>query len=150
MGRRKKRQKIEGRFVPLQHKLLESKAFQSLTKSAKVAYIYFLFDIKSGHQKEVILTFEQAKKHFVCSSPSTFMKIKKELVNNGFLNQLEGGGLNSPTKFAISHRWKDYGLNDFDQGKYTPGIGSKYFKTAWRDEKKREKLIRARYPNKKN
>tara|TARA_B100001964_G_C13791009_1_gene404479 strand:- start:106 stop:573 length:468 start_codon:yes stop_codon:yes gene_type:complete len=149
MSNRKKRQKIEGRFVPLQHNLLTSPAFTSLSTTAKVAYVYFLFDIKRGDQTEVILTFEQAKKYSVCSSPTTFMEIKKELVSKGFLDQLESGGLNKPSKFKISYMWKKHGTNLFEDKKYCPGIGAKYFKTAWKDIGKREKLIRARHQTKK-
>tara|TARA_B100000315_G_scaffold94826_1_gene87155 strand:+ start:8995 stop:9462 length:468 start_codon:yes stop_codon:yes gene_type:complete len=145
MSNRKKKNKIEGRFVPLQHSLLTSEAFRSLTKTAKVAYVYFLFDIKRGDQTEVILTFEQAKKYSVCSSPTTFMEIKKELVSKCFLDQLEGGGLNKPSKFKISYMWKKHGTNLFEDKKYCPGIGAKYFKAAWKDSKKKEKLLMARH-----
>ena len=79
-----------GSFVALQRPLLKSLAFLSLSNTAKVAYSYFLYDKKSSHQDEVILTFSQAKNFKVCQSQSTFTKIKRELVQYGFLDPLDG------------------------------------------------------------
>ena len=143
MARRKN--KITGRFVPLRHQLIESAAFMSLSSTAKIAYIYFMHDIKNDYESEVILTLGQAKKYNVCRSPSTFDKAKRELVQNGLLDSIDGGGLNAPAIFKLSERWRLFGLDNFKPVKYKRGHGSKYFKTAMRDEKLRAKILAARH-----
>ena len=148
MAKRKKN-KIQGRFVPLPYILLESEAFKALSPSARIAYVCFLCDRRNNHQTDVMLTFGQARKKFcVCSSPSTFGKIKKELVDKGFLDPLESGGLNKPSKFDLSERWRQYGSDLFKQVEYTLGVSSKYFKSAWKDKDRRKKLLEARHKNK--
>lgn len=142
---KKKKNKIEGQFVPLQHSLLKSKAYMSLSDKAKILLIYFMSDIKNSHETEVILTYKDAKKFNVCGSPTTFKEKKIELVKHGFLDSLDGGGLNAPSKFKLSYRWKQYGTDLFVEKEYIKGFGSKYFTTAWQDKKKREKLISARH-----
>ena len=142
----KKRKKIEGGFVPLSHKLIESGAYKTLSTTGKLAYIYFLRDIRNGHQEEVVLTFGQAKKYNVCQSPSTFGKAKKQLVGNGLLDPVDGGGLNSPAVFRRSERWRHFGTERYQQVPYKTGFGSKYFKDAMADETKKKKLVSARHP----
>jgi len=106
---KKKGPKIEGPFVAMEYRLLESEAFRSLSSTAKVAFIYFRRDKRNGHQTEVILTFPQAQKYGVCASPATFNRVKPELVEKGFLDPLKPGGLNQPSVFNLSDRWKFYG-----------------------------------------
>jgi hypothetical protein len=144
---KKKRQKIQGQFVPLEKILLESNAYKSLGKLAKIAFIYFKLDIKNGHDKRVVLTISQAKKFSVCSSPSSFIKIKRELVSNGFLDPFEPGGLSEPSSFILSDRWKNFGTINFRQVDYVTGVGYKYFRAAWKDPIKRENLKNARHKN---
>ena len=141
----KKRKKIESPFVPLLHPLMESEAFKSMCGPAKVAYLYFLRDVRSGHQEEVILTFGQAKKYGVCKSPSTFDKAKKQLVKHGLLDPVDGGGLNFPAVFKKSSRWRLYGTDRFKDAKYISGHGSKYFRDAMKDDKKRKMILNARH-----
>lgn len=105
-------------------------------------------DIKNSHDKTVILTFSQAQKYGVCSSPTTFIEIKRELVKKGFLDPLEPGGLREPSKFILSYRWKQFGTNLFEEIQLIPGVGYKYFQLAWKDEEKRNDLIKSRYPQK--
>jgi len=98
----------------------------------------------------VILSFEQAQKYGVCNSPTTFNTVKKELVEFGFLDSYDPGGLGKASVFSLSYRWKRYGTPYFNSLNFKPGFGSKYFKTIWKDEKKREKLIEARHNKKPN
>lgn len=144
MSRRRK--KIEGPFVALLHRLIESEAYKSLSATAKLAYVYFLRDLRNGHQEDVTLTFGQAKKYRVCQSPSTFIKAKKQLVANGLLDPVDGGGLNAPAVFKLSRRWGWFGRDQFEVVPYKTGLGSKYFKAAMADEKKKKKVLSARYP----
>ena len=147
---KKSKSKIQGGFVALEHNLIESEAYKSLSKTAKIAFTYFKRDLKNGHQTEVILTFEQAQKYGVCNSPTTFNSAKKMLVQFGFLDCHTPGGLGKESIFSLSYRWKRYGTPDFESLDFQPGFGSKYFETIWKNEKKREKLIEARHSKKPN
>ena len=149
MAIKKPRQKIEGQFVPLQYLLLDSPAFKSLSNSAKVALAYFYKDRHNGHQTTVVLTFPQAKNYGVCQSPDTFNTIKKKLVEKGFLDPYEPGGLGKHSIFKMSNRWKFYGTNRFEKVAFKPGCGSKQFQAIWRDEEKRNNLLQARHGKKK-
>ena len=141
----KNRKNKLGSFVPLQRPLLRSLAFLSLSNTAKIAYTYFLYDKKSSHQDEVVLTFSQAKNFKVCQSQSTFTKIKRELVKHGFLDPLDPGGLNAPAIFKVSYRWNRYGYEDFKELQYKPGFSSKFFKEAMANPEKRQRIIQARH-----
>jgi hypothetical protein len=142
----KRRKKIEGGFVALPHSLVESEAYKSLSATAKLAYTYFKRDVRSGHQENVTLTFGQAQKYGVCQSPSTFCKVKKQLVENGLLDPVDGGGLNAPAIFKLSRRWGWFGRDQFEVVYYKSGFSSKYFETAMKDETRKKKVLDARYP----
>ena len=142
---KKRGPKIDGRFVPMEHRLIDSEVFISLSKTAKIAFMYFRRDKKNGHQTEVILTFSQAQKYGICDSPTTFNKVKRELVQKGLLDQVEPGGLNQASIFDLSSRWKWHGTPRFESVEYKPGVGSKYFRDIWKDENRRKNLIKARH-----
>ena len=89
----------------------------------------------------------QAKKYGVCDSSTTFSKVKKELVKHGLLDHVDGGGLNAPAVFELSERWRWFNTDQFDEVPYKLGVGSKYFRTAMKDETKRKRLLDARHPN---
>tara|TARA_Y100001934_G_scaffold177211_1_gene209845 strand:- start:36 stop:485 length:450 start_codon:yes stop_codon:yes gene_type:complete len=149
MAKKYRGQKIDGQFVPLQHQLLDSLAFKSLGHASKVGLIYFYKDKKNGHQENLILTFPQAKKYGVCSSPSTFNSVKKELVEKGLLDPFKPGGLGKHSIFKISYRWKLYGTDRFEKIHFEPGCGSKQFQVIWKDEMKRKNLLEVRHGKKK-
>ena len=149
MAKKHKRQKIDGQFVPMQHELLNSFAFQNLNSSSKVGLLYFYKDKKNGHQENVILTYSQAKKYGVCQSSTTFDSIKKELVEKGFLDSFKPGGLGKHSIFKMSYRWKLYGTSRFNEIPFEAGLGSKQFQVIWKDEVKKKKLLAARHGKKK-
>jgi hypothetical protein len=142
----KKRNKTDGGFVALPHNLIQSDAYKLLSSTAKIAFTYFKRDIRNKHQENVTLTFGQAKKYRVCQSPSTFGKAKMQLVENGLLDPVDGGGLNAPAIFRLSERWRFFGSDRFKTVPYKLGIGSKYFKTAMKDVDKKKKVVNARHP----
>ena len=148
MGR--ERNKINGGFVALPHNLIQSDAYKLLSATAKTTYTYFRRDIRNGHQENVTLTFGQAKKYGVCQSPSTFGKAKRQLVENGLLDTVDGGGLNAPAIFRLSERWKHFGTDRFKVVPFKTGFGSKYFKIAMADDGKKKKVLNARYPRSKS
>ena len=143
-----KKKKIGEGFVPLPHRLVESQAFKSLSKTAKIVYVHFKRDIRSGHQENVTLTFRQSCKYNACKSPTTFAEAKRELVRNGLLDPVDGGGLNAPAVFKISNRWRLFNTDQFREVAYKPGFGSKYFRDAMKDDEKRRKILRARHGRK--
>ena len=145
-----KKNRISGRFVAMPHNLIDSDAFKSLSNTEKIAFLYFKRDVKSSHQKEVILTFEQAKKYGVCTSPSTFNRVKKKLVLSGFLDPYEPGGLGKCSVFSLSDRWKHYGTLNFKKVEPEIGFGSKYFRDAWKNENKKNELLNSRQKQKPN
>lgn len=152
MARKKKIRgpRIEGGFVAMEHRLLDSPPYRSLSSKAKILFMYFRRDKKNGHQTNVVLTFSQAKEYGICSSPSTFDKIKRELVEKGFLDPLEPGRLNQPAVFILSDRWKWYGTRVFNNIDYQPGVGSKSFQGIWKDDNRRKDLLKARHRKKPN
>ena len=101
--------------------------------------------LRRSHQTANFLTFSQAKNFKVCQSQSTFTKIKRELVQYGLLDPLDGGGLNAPAIFKVSNRWNRYGNEDFKELKYKPGFSSKFFKDAMANPEKRQRIIQARH-----
>jgi len=143
-----KRPKIKGGFVAMHHPLLDSVVYQVLSSTAKIAFMYFKRDIKNWDQTEVSLTYSQAKNKGVCRSPSTFDRAKRELVEKGFLDPLEPGGLNQRAVFKLSYRWKRYGQSNFEVIPYKNGVGSKSFQVIWKNEKSRKKLMEARHKKK--
>ena len=146
MGREK--DKKRGHYISLSRKLLKSEAFKTLGSTAKVTYLYFLLDKRVKGQEECILTFAQAKENGICSSPDTFDKAKRQIVDHGILDPLDGGGFNEPARFKYSERWEDFGTDSFKKRKYKSGHGSKYFQILMKDEKKKEKIINARWDGK--
>ncbi len=141
------RKKYSKGFVALPHNLVDSEAYQQLSAIATRAFTYFKRDLKNGHQTKVVLSFGQAKKYGVCDSSTTFSKVKKELVKHGLLDHVDGGGLNAPAVFELSERWRWFNTDQFDEVPYKLGVGSKYFRTAMKDETKRKRLLDARHPN---
>jgi len=116
-----------GRFIPLFHQVLQSEAYRALPTTARLAYSYFLMDIKNDEQEVVILTFPQSKKWGICKSSATFTNDKKELVAKGFLNPYKCGGNGVPSSFKLSRRWKRYNKDGFKKIPFIGGISSKYF-----------------------
>ena len=146
--KRSKGNKISGQFVPLPHNLLDSAAFKGLDNTSKVSLIYFQKDKKSSHQTQLILTYPQARHYGVCKSPATFNKSKKELVEKGFLDPDQPGGLGKCSVFKESMRWKNYGTKNFVQMEFKPGCGSKYFQVIWKNKKASQRLMDARHKKK--
>lgn len=145
MARSRKSPKIPGGFVALPNIMLDSEAWASLSSITRDVYIGFKRDLKNDHQAEVSLTLVQAKKRGICQSPSTFLKAKQELVEKGFLDPCEPGGLNQKAVFELSNRWKLYQTKRFEIIAYKPGVGSKYFQSAMKDEDKKARIFSARH-----
>lgn len=119
---RKKKIEIPGGWFPVSKDMLRSEAFKSLSGNATKAYFYFLSDKKTDCQEFVTLTFKQAKLKNLCKSDPTFLKIKKELTDKGFLDSIDGGGMGKHAIFKLSYRWKYYNTDRFEELKYKKGF----------------------------
>lgn len=146
MGREK--DKNRGHYIILTRKILKSEAYKTLSSTAKTTYSYFLLDKRKKGQTECILTFAQAKENCICRSPDTFVKAKKQLVEHGLLDPIDGGGFNEPARFKYSDRWEDFGTDCFKKREYKSGHGSKYFQVLMKNEKKKKNVIDARWNGK--
>src|SRR3990167_8683349 len=94
-------------FVAFPNDLLSSLAVKSLSPSAFKAWVVFMRNSgKNGDPMLVSVSFKMVKDMEVCSSPTTFDKVKRELVAFGLLDQVSPGGLREMSVFKFSDRWK--------------------------------------------
>jgi len=103
--------------------MLNHKAYISLTFAARAALPYFLGKIKSPYRdsqryfEHFQLSYTEAQNYGF--HRTTFFRIICELVEKGFIDPVERGGLKgfgrSFNKFRLSARWKRYGMADFEE-----------------------------------
>ena len=108
-------------FVPLIWDMLNSKAYKDLPPSAAKALPYFLGKVQVSYndpQKyltDFSFSYTEARKYGFANS--THHRIISELIQKGFIDPvdkggLRGGGLTS-SLFRLSKRWVNYGTNKF-------------------------------------
>ncbi|HUU27813.1 MAG TPA: hypothetical protein VM123_08375 [archaeon] len=118
------------KYFPVEKELVRSKAFLSLSSSAK--NIYFLlwtrtrftaqYPAKKGREKryyianngEIVLRYSEIKRR--CGfCESTISRAFKELSNKGLIDIVRPGGgkCRVESLYAISERWRDYGSPSF-------------------------------------
>jgi hypothetical protein len=124
MSNYKKRKKTKDKFPPfvaLTWDLLNSKAYKNLPPSASKALPYFLGKVKvpfnDPNKYENSFTFSYKEGKRLGFSSSTFHKVICQLVEKGFIDPVQKGGLRSDAKtfnfFKLSRRHERYGENDF-------------------------------------
>ena len=92
MGRRKGN-KIAGRFVVVEHRVLTSFARLEVSHAAIVAYLLMKKSYwPEKHGERVMFTYPEARAFM---STRTYSKALKELLAKGFLVKVEAGGLRS-------------------------------------------------------
>lgn len=120
MTRKKDRNRIQGGFVPLTYEMIDSKAFQKLTGSAKMSLFLCMRKVKTNHHIDRFtfqfsLTYPEAKKHGLWDS--AFNRGMKQLQKLGFIECTFKGGMrfqgNACSLYRLSQRWKQYGTTDF-------------------------------------
>jgi hypothetical protein len=108
-------------FVGLTWILLNSKAYTDLPFAASKALPYFLGKVKVPYgdpaKYENAFTFSYTEARTIGFSNSTFHKVICQLVEKGFIDPVDKGGLRSDGKsynrFKLSKRWERYGEVDF-------------------------------------
>lgn len=108
-------------FVATPWEMLNSKAYCALTHSARACLPYWLgkpkarFDCPDYYEKEFIFPYPEALRYGFARA--TFAKIIRELIEKGFVDPkdkggLRGGGL-SYNHFVLSRRWRKFDTPDF-------------------------------------
>lgn len=126
---------IQGGFVAMTWKILNSKAYKALPASSAKVLPYFLGKAKDAYHPDdpahyaidFPFTYSEAKKYGF--GKSTFFKMLRDLIRFGFIDMKMKGGLRSQgghanTLFRLSKRWENYGLqqpfNEGDWKRYYP------------------------------
>ncbi len=137
-------------IIVIERALLKSKAFRSLSGSAKIVYFDFRMKCRikgGGKKKRVILNngeieycYSEAEKKGL--TRSTFMRAIDELVSKGLIDIAHsgsGGKKGDKSKYGISERWRRFRTSDFvtatrpkDQ---RSGRGFKSGNEHWRNKK---------------
>jgi hypothetical protein len=124
MSKYQKRKKTNNKmppFVGLIWDLLNSKAYKKLPFAAAKALPYFLGKMKVPYgdpaKYETAFTLSYTEARRIGFSNSTFHKVICQLVEKGFIDPVDKGGLRSDAKsynrFKLSKRWERYGEVDF-------------------------------------
>lgn len=112
MGRKKKnKNKIDGSYSTIEHNLVNSRAFKSLSIHAKWLYMEFKFRFYGDNKYHIIFKYQEAIK---IMSKDTFLKCRNKLIERGLIDIVKRGGFyNQPAIYGLSDRWKKFGTKDF-------------------------------------
>jgi hypothetical protein len=110
-------------FVAMTWEVLNSKAFRSLNFSSGKALPFFLGKVKSNYRDSqrylISFSFSYKEAGRYGFAPATFSNVIRELVQKGFLDPVDKGGLRGDGKsynlFRLSQRWLDYGSAEFKE-----------------------------------
>lgn len=96
-------------FVMIVKYMLRSKAWQSLSNPARVAYVHLKAKYNGSNGKDLSLTYSEMEPYM---SRRTFSRAIKQLINCGFIELVQHGGLmRSPNIYALADDWKSYPQN---------------------------------------
>lgn len=110
-GKRKKSNKINGKFSVIEHEVTKSKAFQELKIHAKWLYVEFKLRFKGDNKYNIKFTQTEARD---IMGINTFIKARNQLIEKGFIDVIRRGGLwKQPAIFGLSERWRKYGTTEF-------------------------------------
>jgi hypothetical protein len=92
----------EERFIRLGNSFLLSKQFNQLSYQAQIVYIHMM--LESAGQKRFIFP----KIKYIPFIPHhTFLKAKKELIENGFIEIIQNNrNLRKPNQYSFTEKWK--------------------------------------------
>lgn len=93
-------------YVKLEHRMLNTAAWTSLSFGAVWVYIELRksFDSKKGGDDHLVLTYPDVRWKM---NSRTFSVKKKELVDKGFIRLVKQGGLlKNPSIYALSNDWE--------------------------------------------
>lgn len=122
MARRKTQDVKLPPFVAMPWEVLNSKVCWTLTHSSRACLPYWMgkpkarFDSPEYYEKEFIFPYPEAQRYGFAKA--TFAKIIRELVEKGFVDPKDKGGLRGDGKgynrFVLSRRWKKFNGPDFE------------------------------------
>src|SRR4030067_3039273 len=106
MAIRKRGNRIDGRFVPLEYHILDAFRERKVGANAIVAYILLKKNFNPMmHGEKIILTYSEAGGWM---APATFSRALRELEKAGFIEKVQCGGLalgRDPGKCASIYRF---------------------------------------------
>ncbi len=109
--KKKNRNSIDGDFSYIEHNTINSEAWKGLKAHTKWLYFEYKLRWYGNNTRNIILTYKEAKK---IMSIDTFINDRKLLIERGFIDIIERGGLEKqPMIYGLSNRWKKYGTKDF-------------------------------------
>ena len=108
-------------FVAIRKEILTSKAYITLSPTARSMLPYFLWKVKLPFtdptylHADFIFTYSEAEK-YGCSK-RTFFRVLEDLMEHGFIDPIRKGGRNggrdTASIFRLSKRWEKYGTFEF-------------------------------------
>lgn len=108
---KKKKNKIDGSYSVIEHKLANSEAFKSLSVHTKWLYMEFKFRFHGDNRKHITLPYREAIK---IMHQDTFTRCRNKLIENGLIDIIKRGGFyHQVTVYGLSDRWKKFGTKDF-------------------------------------
>lgn len=121
MSRKRNRGFTSPPFVTVTWDVLNSAAFKTMPFSARACLPYWLgkpkAPVKSSeyYDKEFCFSYQEARRYGF--APATFWKVICEIVEKGFADPKDKGGLKSDglgyNRFCLSRRWEKFGKPDF-------------------------------------
>jgi len=102
--------------------MLNSRSYKDLKYASAKALPYFLGKIKENYREPqrylMEFSFSYSEGIKLGFASATFSTVIKELVDKGFIDPVDKGGLRSDGKsynlFKLSERWRRYGTNEFE------------------------------------
>jgi len=108
---KKKKNKIDGSFTVIEHRLVNSEAFKSLNANTKWLYMEFKLRFHGDNRKHIIFTYREG---IEILNNRTFIKCRSKLIENGLIDIIKRGGFyHQPNIYGLSDRWKKFGTKDF-------------------------------------
>ncbi len=103
-GRENKKKKLS-RLIALEWAIVDSKAWQGLTSSAKVAYIHLKRKVVNSTPGEITLSYTEMEKHL---NRRAFSRALTLLEEKGFTERTKRGGLYRRRNFfRFSNEWRN-------------------------------------------
>jgi len=114
MGKNKKnKNKIDGDFSYIEHKIINSEAWKGLKAHTKWLYFEFKLRWRGDNTRDINLTYIDIKENKIMAI-ETFIDDRKILIERGFIDIVKRGGLEKqPMIYGLSNRWKQFGTKDF-------------------------------------
>lgn len=109
--KKKNKNKIDGKYSVIEHKLADSKAFKDLKANTKWLYMEFKLRFHGDNKYNIIFPYKEAKNIMTIN---TFVKCRNKLIENGLIDIIKRGGFyNQPAVYGLSDRWRKFGTEDF-------------------------------------